>query len=487
MFIESPAQTLDPRFAVGAYDFKLSRLVYAPLVSVDTPTVEPKMELAESVAAISPTEYLVTLRPEARFSDGRRVTAADVVYTIDSIRSGHAVGRLSMRFRDDGLERMEIVDDRRVRFILSHPHAPFITDLDFGILSRPAPGHEQDRPLGAGAFVLDDSVPVRSDRWHFRANPHYLFGRPPTHRLTVRVVRDDNSRLLALVGGSGDLTQNTVSPLLLEAVARQPQLRVESQRSSVYTYLGFHCQDSILRDVRVRQAIALAIDRERIVATQLGGRAELATGMLPTFHWAYSGEVEHWPHDLARARALLDATGYPDPDGEGPRPRFSLVYKTSSNRFRVAVAQVIAAQLAEIGIEVEIRSLEFATFLADIKAGNYQIFTMQVPEVAEPDLYSPFFHSRFIPTRENPDQGNNRVRYHNPELDDLLDRARREIIWGRRREDYRRVQQILAQDLPVLSLWHEHNVVVMNRSVSGFEILPTAQFSSLARVEKKSR
>lgn len=481
VLIPEPPGTLDPRFAVSAWDFKLTKLVYAPLVSVDTPAIETKLELAESIQSISPTEWIVTVREAARFSDGRPVTADDVVYTIRSILDGNGVGRIVARFKDDGLVKLEALDARRVRFVLSHPHAPFATDLDVGILARPLPGHEKDVPVGAGAFVLEEAD---GERWRFRPNPHYLFGAPTVRRLTVKVIRDDNSRLLALVGGSGDLTQNTVSPLLIDAVAARPELKVETARSSVYTYLGLNCADAITGNPKVRQAIALAIDRARIVETKLRGRAVLATGMLPTFHWAYTADVPRWDYDPARARRLLDEAGFPDPDGDGPRPRFTLLYKTSSNRFRVALAQVIAAQLAEVGIELDVRPLEFATFLEDVKAGNFQLFTMQIPEVAEPDLYTNFFHSARIPTREQPDLGGNRVRYRNPDLDRLLDGACRELDPRKRLAAYAEVQRILARDLPVISLWHEDNVAIMGRKVTGFEILPTAQFSSLARTHK---
>jgi peptide/nickel transport system substrate-binding protein len=301
------------------------------------------------------------------------------------------------------------------------------------------------------------------------------------------VIRDDNSRLLALVGGSGDLTQNTVSPLLLDAVVEQPRLKVESGRSAVFTYLGLNCDDPILGDPRVRRAIAYAIDRKTIVDTKYRGRAVLATGMLPTLHWAYNKDVDQYPYDPARARQLLDEAGHPDPDGAGPRPRFTLVYKTSSVRFRVALAQVIAAELAEVGIEVELRPLEFATFFADVKKGNFQLFSMQVPEIAEPDLYTNFYHSSRIPTRENPDRGGNRARYRDADVDRLIDEGRGVVDRPRRTAIYGEVQRILARDLPVIPLWHEDNVAVMGRQVEGFRILPTGQFSSLARARKAPR
>jgi peptide/nickel transport system substrate-binding protein len=372
---------------------------------------------------------------------------------------------------------------RQLVLHLSHAHATLVTDLDFGILARPPPGTPAGAPpVGAGPYVL---VAHDGETWRLEANPHYFGGRPREERLTFKLIRDDNSRLLALVGGSGDLTQNTIPPLLVDAVAAQPRLHIETGRSSVYSYLGLNCEDPILKDPRVRRAIAYAIDRRRIVHTTLHDRAVLATGMLPTFHWAYEGAVETYDYDPARARQLLDEAGYPDPDGDGPLPRFTLSYKTSSNKFRVAVARILVSMLAEVGIEVELRAYEFATFFADVKKGNFQLFTMQIPEIAEPDLYTNFFASDRVPTRDNLDAGANRVRYRNLELDRLLDDGRRELDHGRRKAIYAEVQRLLARDLPVVSLWHEDNVVAMRKGVRGFEILPTAQLSSVARVYKE--
>jgi peptide/nickel transport system substrate-binding protein len=480
VLIEIPAQTLDPRFAVGAYDFKMSRLVYAPLVSVDDDTVEPKMELAESVVPDGDTRWKVALR-DARFSDGHPVTADDVVYTLGSILAQKSGSRLRQRFIDDGLVSMDIVDDHHLVFTLSHPHAPFITDLDVGILARPRPG-DPATPLGAGAFVLDER---RGDTFRFVANPHFYGGAPRTHRLTVKTIRDDNSRLLALVGGSGDLTQNTISPLLLDAVLSEPRLKIESARSSVYTYLGLNCEDPILKDPRVRRAIAYAIDRQLIVHTKLRDRALLATGLLPTFHWAYDGEVDRYLFDPARAKRLLDEAGYPDPDGDGPKKRFTISYKTSSNRFRVAIATVIAKMLEDVGIGVDLRPYEFATFLADVKKGNFQLFGMQIPEIAEPDLYTNFFASSRIPTHDNLDIGGNRMRYREPEVDRLLEAGRRELDREKRRAIYGDVQRILARDVPAISLWHEDNLAAIGRQVRGYKILPTAQMTTLAGTYKE--
>ena len=252
----------------------------------------------------------------------------------------------------------------------------------------------------------------------------------------------------------------------------------------ICTYLMMNNADPILRDVRVRRAIAHAIDREAIIAAKFGGHARLATGFLPEIHWAYNGDVPRYGYDPRRAAALLDEAGYPDPDGPGPRPRMRLLYKGSSDAFRVTVARVIAAQLAEVGIEVDLRSFEFATFFADIKKGSYQLASMQTNELTEPDYYHTYFHSSRIPDARNPDL-HNRWRYRNADVDRLTEEGRRELDRAKRKVIYGEVQRLVASDVPVVPLWHENNIVLSNVDVQDYRITPNARIIGLASAWKR--
>ncbi|MGZ3405242.1 MAG: ABC transporter substrate-binding protein [Polyangia bacterium] len=483
VLIEQPPVSIDPRFCVQASDFKVSRMVYAPLVSTDTQSTELKFELAENVRPVG-NDWEITLR-DARFSDGKAVTTDDVAYTFEALldpAAGGAAARIRRSLKDAGFERFEIHDAKHMTAHLSHAHAPFITDLNMGLMERPPAGSSKDfMPRGAGAYIFKER---RGETWILERNPYYFEGPPKMKRLVFKTIRDDNSRLLALVGGSGDLTQNTISQLLVDAVAEQPRLKVESAHSSVYSYLLLNDDDPIVKDVRVRRAIAYAIDRDTIIHTTLHDRAIAATGMLPTFHWAYEKDVANYGFDPERAKRLLDEAGYPDPDGDGPEPRFTIIYKTSSNKLRVAIANVIASMLTQVGIGVELRVNEFATLFADLKKGNFQIALMQIPEISEPDLYINFFHSTRIPTRENLDAGGNRERYRNPEVDALITQGRRTLDRDGRKQIYGQIQKLIARDVPVVSLWHEDNIAAMRKNVAGFVMLPTAQLSNLDKVEK---
>lgn len=476
VLIEQTIGDIDPRFATTSYGAKISRLICAPLVSLDNPRSDLQMELAESVTQENPVTYLVRLR-DARFSNGRPVTSRDVRWTLENTID--AKTRSPFRASYSRISKIDVIDQRTVRIHLREPHAPFVTDLDIGIVQERT---RVKQPLvGAGPFLL---VSRNEDAIVLERNPHYFAGHVTPRRVVIRVIRDDNARLLALVGGSADLTQNTVPPPLVGAVARNPDLRVISEPSNSLTYVGLNLTEPTLERVLVRRAIAHAIDRERIIRTKFRGRARLATGMLSPDHWAYNGDVPTYRYDPERARQLLDEAGFKDPDGDGPHPRFRMVYKTSANRFRVALARVIAAQLSAVGIETEVRSYEFATLFDDIKRGNFQIVTLQVTEVGEPQYLSKFFHSQSIPTPERPDAGNNRWRYVNATLDKLLEQGRQAASRSERIRAYQQAQWILAADVPIVPLYHEDNVAVTRREVEGFQPIPNTRFARLWQTRK---
>ena len=476
---------MDPRFTLTNHDEKLSRLIAPGLTTTDPKTLEPVNELAESIVAIDDYTWEVTLREGLLFSDGTPVTSEDVLFTFSSTMD-EAYGSLHRSGFVERYERFEILDARRIRFHTIEPLATFMSDLDYGIICKAAatdngrfPG---GRVVGAGPFRI---TRVESERISWERNPHY-YGTPAVMaKIELRTVRDTNARALMLIGGSADFTQNSIRVDLVDDVAARDRVYLEGGPSSILSYLMMHNEDPILSDVRVRKAIAHSIDRERIVGAKFNGRAVLATGLLPPSHWAYEPNVTRYGYDPERAMQLLDEAGYPDPDGPGGQPRMKLTYKTSADQFRLAVARIIAAQLGDVGIEVEVRSFEFGTFFDDIKRGNYQIATMQTSEISEPDYYYAYFHSGRIPTADNPNKGNNRWRYRNERVDRLTTAGRAELDRDKRLEIYRGVQQQVAEDVPVVPLWHEDNVAVLNADVYGYVVTPNARYNGLVSVGKR--
>ena len=177
-------------------------------------------------------------------------------------------------------------------------------------------------------------------------------------------------------------------------------------------------RDPVLKDKRVRQAIAYAVDRQAIVEYLRRGLAQPAVGVLSPVAWAFEPDVPQFPHDVERAKQLLEEAGYPDPDGDGPLPRLRLSLKTSTDEFFRLQATVIQQDLGMAGIEVDVRSYEFATFYADVLSGNVQMYTLQWVGVTDPDMLRRLYHSKQVPP-----SGFNRAYYSNPEVDRLIDLA----------------------------------------------------------------
>jgi peptide/nickel transport system substrate-binding protein len=273
--------------------------------------------------------------------------------------------------------------------------------------------------------------------------------------------------------------QNSVRLDLIDHVIQRPRVKMQAGPSVILTYLMMNNDDPILKDHRVREAIALAIDRRSIMQSKFGGRARIAQGLLPEMHWAYAKDLAVRERDLARAKQLLDEAGY------RKSPRMTLVYKTSSDAFRISIARMIAAQLGDVGIAVEVRPFEFATFFADVKKGTYQLASMQSAELNEPDYYYFYFHSSRIPDAKNPD-GGNRWRYRNKRLDYLVEHGRQEPDKEKRKVIYAEAQHIVADDIPIVPLWHEDNVVLTNVDLKGYTLTPNARYIGLANASKSA-
>ncbi|HEY5928090.1 MAG TPA: ABC transporter substrate-binding protein [Kofleriaceae bacterium] len=478
LLIEAPMSTADPRYALTNYEAKLSRLVAPGLTTVDTQSGEPQLLLAAAVDRVDPKTIDITVR-DAKFSDGKPVRAEDVARTYQTVMDDKC-GSLFQKGFLERFTKVEALDAKRVRFHLTSPLAMFMNDIEFGVVSFhdvPPGTCRMQRVIGAGPYVLR-TLTVRTAVLDI--NPNYHGTKPKTPHVEIRVVRDASARILMLVGGSADLVQNAVRNDLIDDVTKRPRVRAATGASVLLTYMLVNNLDPVLKDQRVRQAIALALDRSAIINAKFSGRAVLSTGILPPTHWAYNPDVTKWQHDIARAQQLLDEAGLkPNPRGI----RLHLVYKTSADAFRVSIARVIAAQLRQVGIEVEVRSFEFGTFFSDVKKGNYQIATMQSPEITEPDFHFWFFHSSRWPTTKDPD-GSNRWRYKNPEVDRLVEAGRSELDPSKRKAIYADVQRIIADELPIIPLWHEDNVALANVDVQGYQIVPNARFIGLVGTSK---
>ncbi len=464
------ADELDPRFVRDAYGLKMSRLIFASLVTIDPRTLEVVPDLAERVETLDPVTYRVVLRPGLRFSDGSVLDAADVVATFQGILDERLGSRYAGTYAR--VVRVQAESERAVRFVLDAPHATFLTDLEMPIVRqedalRRLAGPGAPEPVGAGPYRLVERVP---GRLRLEANPHWHHGSPAHPRVQFVVVRDDNTRALRLLAGAGDVAINAITPLLLPMFEADARFEVRSAPGVGTTYLGFQTEAVPLL---VRRAIAHAIDRDALIAAKLGGRARRTESWIPSGHWAEVG-LPARRFDRARARQLFEEAGW-SPADDGVRGR--LVLRVSSDRFRVSVARAIAAMLRDVGLDVVVRPSDSATLLADLDAGRFDLCLLQVPEVFEPHILSWFFASEHIP--EGGRRGANRWRLRDAELDAALEAGRRSVERPARVAAYRRVQVRIHALLPVLPLWQEDSVAVVRSGVD-LDVPRDGRFGTIA-------
>jgi len=470
--VDSGPNSLDPRVGSDEASRRFNDLVYGALFRVGDDG-RPEPELAEGVERPDPLTLVVRLRPGVLFHDGAELTAEDVVDTYRSILEDRVAS-----FRKSDLEALASVEPegpRTVVFRLRRPFEPILTNLNIPIL-RAGVGQEAQRHAnGTGPFKLaryrkdEDLLLVRFDGYHE--------GRSRLERIRLRIIPSTTARLLELLKGTVDLVVNDLTPDDLARVRGRPGFRTESRPGRNVVYMAFNLADPILADRRVRQAIAWSLDRREIVEHLLHGAAVLATGLLPPGHWAYNAEVTDYHLDAERAARLLDAAGYPDPDGPGPRVRFRLEYKAPSSELAQQLASVVQEQLARSGIGVDVRTFEWATFYDDLRAGRFQVVVSNWTEISDPDIYRLRFHSA-----HRPPNGLNRGGYAREEVDRLIDAGAAESDPEARRADYVRIQALLSEDLPYICLWHREVSAALRERVHGFQLGSGADFRALWRV-----
>jgi peptide/nickel transport system substrate-binding protein len=472
--IETSPSTLDPRYATDVISSRIGELVYDSLVKADSHGGFAG-DLAQSIERPSSTQWIYHLHRGRRFSDGRLLTARDVKYTYDSVMAPESISL--KRGSLQALARVDVLDDFTVSFTTRQPFAATLELATLGIVpaGTPANGPRSLPPVGSGPFKLTRFA--RDEEIVLERNPWWAERTQAMRGIVFKVMPDAIVRALELIKGVGDFAENNIPPEMLDYLEKRSSLRVSRHAGVGYQYLIFNFRDPRLRDLRVRRAIAMAIDRQAIVNSLLARTARVASGMLAPENWAYEPEVATYSYDPVAAAHLLDEAGLKVPAGDNSGMRFALVYKTTSDEQRRSLAQVFQAMLAKVGIQLDVRTNEWATFYNDIQHGDFDIASLAWVGINDPHHYYTVFDSKMTPPH-----GSNRGYYSNPKMDELLEQAEVEMNPDRRRRIYSAVQKLAASDLPYVSLWWQDNVTVMNQRVQGFVSYPNGSWRSFALI-----
>lgn len=511
--VDAPVKDLDPRLATDGPSARLSRMVFRGLTQVD-PHGNPALDLAARLTEDGdPLTIVADLQPGQRWHDGAPLTARDVEFTYRSVldpRFGTPIGgEFRRRFAD---VRADPQHPLRVRFALRRPLATLWSDLVLGIAPAHLLAHAADQRF-AGPLVGSGPWRVVGAASGERVTLARVAPTPPgrAQRLVFAAIADEGARSLSVLGGGADLAWGGLSPAILRGAAQTGRARLHAAPGIAWVYLGLNLRQPPLHDARVRQAVALAVDRSAVIDTLLGGLATPADGMFAPGHWAHTA-LPVWHHQPAAAERLLDAAGWPR---QASGWRFALEIKVSTSRLRRSLGRALAEQLRAVGIDASVRPFELATFLADVRAGRFEAFLLQLPEPFEPDQLAWMLHSQNAAVRQT-DPGSpspyaqlqrdglpdpawdapldadercaawrranwrerartlvlaplgleqarglaNRTGYADPWFDCWVDLGREQRDRAARADLYARAQRRAAEDLPVIPLWWEHQAVL---------------------------
>jgi peptide/nickel transport system substrate-binding protein len=482
-------QYLNPLLAATNVDQDVVRLAFAGLTRFDREgTIVP--DLASSFE-IAPDGRVWTfeLRPDAFWHDGKEVIADDVVYTVGLVQDRAYVGAYGEAFRGVTVAR---VDRKIVRLTLPDVFGPFAESTTLPILpshvlgsiSYPELARQPFnlRPIGSGPFKVSEVdgrqiVLTRHDGFH-RTRP--ARSRPYLDRLILRFFRDSSEALAALARGEIDGTGG-LNSVDADRARSLKGVNLYSRPTNDFTavFLNLRPDRPLFRERGVRQAVATAIDRGRVLQVAADGRGRVADQFVPQGSWAWSREVPRYALSAADARRLLDDSDWTDHDGDGIRDkggvtlRFSIT--TSDEPARIAAAQAIASDLTGLGMRVDVITVPFAELVDRVaRHRTFDVLVVGITTGADPDPYA-FFHSS-----QARDPGYNFSGYSTVGMDRNLEAARRTYDRGRRRELYAAVFQQIAMEVPVVFLYFADYLYAQHRSVNGVKIAPvyepTARF-----------
>lgn len=482
--VPQDAKTLNPLLASNTIDGFVQRFMFEPLISADSHGQAVPM-LASAVPSrenggISPDGLTITyhLRRNARWSDGVPVTARDVLFSWQAImnRANDAVSRHGY----DDISRIGMPDDHTAVVHLKKPFAPFVNTF-FAESDQPytvVPAHVLSHypninqvPFNSAPTATDG--PFRFGRWlHgdrivLTANDAFFLGKPHLREVVIRIVPDENTSVNLL-------RTHAIDYMFQASVATYPSLRTISgvrlvwNNMNAFEGMAFNLQHKPFDDPRVRLAVAYAVDKARLVRDLTYGQEKAATEDLPDWMWAYNPSIKPLPHDLAKARSLLQSAGVKLP--------LNVVLATdTANVTHKREAVQVQAMLHQIGIEAEVKTYPGDLLYAPagsggiVHGGKFDLVLWPWYAGIDPDNSSEFTCSQMPPN------GYNDSRYCNPEMEALQTAALTHYDRPARTKAYHQIEALLARDNPMLFFWWQRQQEAVLDTVKGFAPNPTVE------------
>jgi peptide/nickel transport system substrate-binding protein len=469
---------LIPNITTDAPSHDVGGMIYDQLIRPDK-NITWMPAMAESWQ-FSPDCMSLTfkLRKDVKWHDGHPFTADDVVFTWQALVNPKTPAPFKEKFLQ--IKAVEVLDPYTVRVSYPQPYGRALESWDEYILPkhllaayvedgklRESP--QNRHPIGTGAYRFKE---WRSgEKVVLVENPEYYLGRPYLSRIVYRVIPSQATIFLELkargVDYSGGLTAMQYMRQTEYPAFRKAYTKYRYPGNS-FSFFAFNLKDHRFADKRVRQAFAHAIDKRELVDGVSMGLAREATGPLRPGSWAYTERVRRYEFDPAKAQQLLAEAGWQDRDGDGMvedkagRPFAFTIRTNQGNDERKRIAEIIQQRLKDIGVKAEIQTIDWASFLKEfVKPRKFEAIVLGLGFGADPDQFV-LWHS----SQGGPEQMN-RTGYANPEVDALLEKGRASCRREDRLASYHRIQEILAEDLPMLFLFVRDALPVVSARVFG--------------------
>lgn len=415
--------------------------------------------IAESWKQLSDTSYEFTIAKDIKFHDGSVLRAEDVKFSLD-----RAIASSYVAYIVNFIESVETVDEYTIVVNTYEPYAPILMNLahpSSAIVSKAAvekdPESLKKHPIGCGPYKFVEWR--QGDSVKLEAFDDYYAGKAATKNIVMRVIPENAQRTIALETGEIDLAYN-LSVNDVERVSENQELNLMTTNTSSCGYISFNTMRKPFDNIKARQAIAYAIDKQLIVDTLLYGQGTPANSVINEVVFGGVKDLEGLGYDPVKAKALAKEAGIQDGT--------ELTISVNDNQVRIETCQVIQGMLSEIGIDLKIEVLEFGALIEKTTNKQHDMaFFGWITSTSDADYtYYPLFHSKMFGAPGN------RSFYGNPKVDALIEAGRSNPNYDERAEIYREIAEILADEVPSLPIFFQKMSVGLNKNVEGFEINP---------------
>ena len=455
-------KTLDPQNTVDSASLSVIQMINQRLFKIDNNgNIIP--EIAEEATKVNEKTTLIKIKKDLFFSNGEPVTVDDILFSLNRAKESP---RMTQDFYM--IESFEKVDDATIKVKTFYEAGNLLhklASMGASIMNKKALEENENNIIGSGMFKLKEWV--AGDRIVLERNEYFKETNSNVKEVIIKFIPEANSRMIMLETGEVDIAE-ALLPLDFQKILKEDDkfTTVEMQSSS-NMFIGFDLRDKHLSDKRVRQAIAYAINNQDIVDSIYNGSATVATSPIPKITTGHNENSNPYEQNIEKAKELLAEAGYPN--------GFDIVLNVNEDNQRVDTAVVIQDNLKAIGVNVQIKTYQWASYVAFVENPSQEkgmfLMAWNIANDDPDELLYPLYHSSQI------DAHTNVVFYKNEDFDNLISKARETIDKEKRIDLYKKAQDIIQEDLPHYAILYPMQNFAYKKNIKGIEVNKRGYFN----------